>query len=76
MNCLKTGEVFEILDFSLYKKNTYKLIMGFIFNFYLLINCLFIRLHPAIASDECQYIGDWGDCDPFKMIRYIMVCWG
>jgi predicted nucleic acid-binding Zn-ribbon protein len=28
------------------------------------------RLHPALTSeDECHYIGEWGDCDPFRMIR-------
>ena len=29
------------------------------------------RLHPALkeAEDECHYIGEWGDCDPFRMIR-------
>merc|ERR1712033_63397 len=28
------------------------------------------RLHPAHEEFHgCQYVGDWGDCDPFKMIR-------
>ena len=27
------------------------------------------RLHPAHDLDECRYLGDWGDCDPFKMVR-------
>jgi len=27
-------------------------------------------LHPAQRNyNDCQYVGDWGDCDPFKMIR-------
>ena len=37
---------------------------------------LYIReVHPfplRVKDDnnsECQYVGDWGDCDPFKMIR-------
>merc|ERR1719495_2853029 len=28
------------------------------------------RMHPAHEDfNECQYVGEWGDCDPFKMIR-------
>merc|ERR1712002_762965 len=28
------------------------------------------RLHPAHEEYHgCQYVGEWGDCDPFKMIR-------
>merc|ERR1711970_758617 len=28
------------------------------------------RLHPAHEEFHgCQYVGEWGDCDPFKMIR-------
>jgi len=28
------------------------------------------RMHPAHEEyNECRYVGDWGDCDPFKMIR-------
>merc|ERR1719290_738991 len=28
------------------------------------------RLHPAHDDyAECKYTGEWGDCDPFKMIR-------
>ena len=29
------------------------------------------RLHPAMKEpeDECHYVGEWGDCDPFRMIR-------
>merc|ERR1711872_525643 len=27
------------------------------------------RLHPAHEEFHgCQYVGEWGDCDPFKMI--------
>ena len=22
-----------------------------------------------ISFQECQYVGEWGDCDPFKMIQ-------
>ena len=28
------------------------------------------RYHPAHEEDkECRYSGEWGDCDPFKMIK-------
>jgi len=27
------------------------------------------RLHPAHDEYGCKYMGEWGDCDPFKMIR-------
>jgi len=28
------------------------------------------RMHPAHEEyNECRYVGEWGDCDPFKMIR-------
>jgi len=29
-----------------------------------------LPLHPALHDyTECQYVGEWGDCDPFKMVR-------